>query len=147
MTRTLVVVADRTTARLFVQAGTRGSLEPAGELDNPDGRKLSQEIDTDRPGRVASRSGGPPHALERHEPAHERAAADFARKIARHLEQARNDHVFDDVLLVAEPGFLGMLRGALDSVTAKHLRGSIAHDLSHVTAADLRARLEELLRP
>lgn len=147
MSRTMVVVADRVQARLFLKNEPRASLEPAGELDNPDGRKRNQEIDTDRPGQVSSATGGAPHALERHEPAHERAASNFAREIARHLEKARNENAFDAVILVAEPGFLGMLRGSLDPVTAKHVRSTVDRDLSHLPANELHARIEELLRP
>lgn len=144
--KTLIVVADRTRARLF--SYRRGSqLELAGELSSPDGRKRDQEIDTDRPGQVVSATGSAPHALVRHEPSHEHAASDFARKIARRIESARNQNQFEDLVLVAEPRFLGMLRSALDSVTAKHVRRAAGHDLAHISVRDLRRRMEELLRP
>jgi protein required for attachment to host cells len=145
MTTTLVVVADRTHARFLVHAGPGKDLEPSGTMDNPAGRKLDQEIDSDRPGRVHDRHGGAPHALEREEPPHERAARDFARGVAAHVERARNDGRFNDLVLVAEPRFLGMLREALDPVSAKHIRGTVGKDLVHTEIRDLPPHLGSVL--
>lgn len=145
MTTTMIIVAHRAGARLLTQAGPGKPLRVLRELRHPEGRRMNREIDSDRPGRVHDRMGPARHAMAKEEPPHERAAADFAREVAAIVEQARNDHLFDDVVLVAEPGFLGMLRDALDPVTAEVVRGTVHKDLAAVDTRDLAGYLTDVL--
>ena len=141
MTTTLVVVAHRTGARLLTRTEAKGSLTLLEELEHPEGRERNIDRDADRPGRTHN-AAGTRHALEREEMPHEKAAHDFALLLADRVRHLRNDHRFDDAVLVAEPDFLGMLRGALDDVTAKTVTGSIHKDLAKVETRDLAKHLE-----
>lgn len=145
MTTTMVIVAHRTGARFLTQEGPGKPLEPWRELEHPAGRRMNREVDSDRPGRVHDRFGPARHAMAKEEPPHERSAADFAREVAQVAEQARNDNLFDDVVLVAEPRFLGMLQESLDPVTARKLRGTVQKDLADIETRDLAGYLGEVL--
>lgn len=145
MTTTMVIVASRTGARLLTLAGPGKPLQTWRELQHPEGRLMNREVNADRPGRVHDRVGPARHAMAKEEPPHERSAADFAREVAQATEEARNAHAFDDVVLVAEPGFLGMLRQALDAVTNDRVRGTVQKDLAAVETRDLAPYLEEVL--
>jgi protein required for attachment to host cells len=139
--RTWIVVAHRAGARILEQPAPGRPLELVEELDNAAGRLRNSEIDADRPGRAFDRFGGGRHAMEREESPHDRAAADFARKLADRVRAGRTDHSYGQVVLVAEPRFLGLLRGALDQPTADLVSGTIAKDLARVEVRDLGPHL------
>jgi protein required for attachment to host cells len=84
--------------------------------------------------------------MGREESAHERTVSVFARDIAGKLEHARTTHEFDQLVLVAPPRFLGLLRGSLDDGTAKLVIGSLDKDLAHSKESELGAQLAELIR-
>jgi protein required for attachment to host cells len=76
---------------------------------------------------------------------HDRAATDFAKEIASTLQSARDEHRVTELVLVAEPRFLGMMRGALDAPTAALVRHTVNKDLAHVAVRDLPSHLESAL--
>jgi protein required for attachment to host cells len=116
------------------------------QMQHPEGRMKNSELDSDRPGQAFSRVGqGGGHPMVPVERSHERAAADFAREVAEQLRKHRNDNRFDELLLVAEPGFLGMLQSALDNVTAASVTSTVKKDLAHVKVRDLGPHLDDVL--
>lgn len=50
-------------------------------------------------------------------------------------------------MLVAEPRFLGLLRGALDGPTADLVAGSVNHELTEAPAEEALAHVKEHLTP
>ena len=67
--------------------------------------------------------------------------------IAERLDAARNAHAYDELVLVAEPRFLGLLRRALDRATAALVVASVDKDLVAFDAAELLSHLAAALRP
>ena len=49
------------------------------------------------------------------------------------------------LVLVAEPRFLGMLRGELDHVTGSMVSGTLSKDLAHVSIAELPGHLKSVV--
>jgi protein required for attachment to host cells len=145
VTTTWVVVAHRAGARILAHCGPGTGLARVAELVHPEGRMRDRDFDADRPGRAFDSHGQGRHAMSREEPPHEHAAAEFARDLARHVDRSRQQHRFDALVLVAEPGFLGILRGALTDATAALVRGSVAKDLAKVPDRDLGDHLGALL--
>lgn len=116
------------------------------ELDNQAGRLKNAEINTDRPGFSSSSGPGPGgHSMTPAETAHDHVAANFAREIAELLQRGRNEQRFNQIVLVAEPRFLGMMRGTLDNGTLNMVRGTVGKDLAHVAFHDLGRHLEGVL--
>ena len=138
---TWVLVAQRAGARIYEHRGPGKGLNLLDTIENEEGRLRDGEINSDRPGRAFDSHDRGRHAMEPNETPHERIAADFARSLAKGLEEARVRGDFDQVILVAEPRMLGLLRKSLGSSTAAHLRGSIDKDY----AASDRERLEREL--
>ena len=133
MTKTWVVVAHRAGARLFEHRTGQahaGKLAHLRDLENPDGRKKSGEIDTDRT--VSST-------------AHEQVAVSFARSLAHELEAARINHQLDQLVLVAEPHFLGLLEAALDRPTARIVTAVVRKDLAQVPGHEVVTHLAHAL--
>jgi len=142
-----LVVADRVGARIMAVRDGGKTLEARETFDNPRGRLKDGEIDSDRPGRAFDSGGEGRHAMSRAESPHERIGADFAREIGARLAKARGAGEMDELVLVAEPRFLGQLRDALDEQTAGCVVASVAKDLAQVEAAALGAHLGEALKP
>ena len=65
--------------------------------------------------------------------------------MAAKLRDGRTQQRFGQLVLVAEPRFLGFLRGALDPVSEGMLAGTVNKDLAHVEVRDLAPHLSHLL--
>lgn len=148
MTTTWVVVAHQTGARIMEhRSGFGRNLILVSELDNPDGRKRNHEIDSDRAGQTytATRGAHGQRAMHREHTAHEHVIETFIHELAGTLQRARAEGAFDALILVAEPRFLGGLRGALDAPTAHKVVGSVTKDLAAVPASDIAKHITEVL--
>ena len=142
---TWVLVAQRAEARLYEHRGPGKGIHLLEVLKNEEGRLRDGEINSDRPGRSFDSHHHRRHAMEPHETPHERIAAGFARTLAARLEKARTEGVFEQIILVAEPQMLGLLRKALGPTTAARLRGSIDKEYARSDRARLERELGELL--
>ena len=142
-----LVVADRVGARMMAIRDGGRTLEPRITLENPDGRLKDGDIDADRPGRSFDSGGEGRHAMSREEAPHERVAADFAREIGATLAKARGEGRLAELVLVAEPRFLGLLRRALNTPTTACVVASVDKSLTHLAAAELVAHLSVVLAP
>lgn len=144
-----IVAADRTLAVFYDADSLRASPRESARLANPAGSKQERELVTDRPGRRGGYGMGR-HGVEEGAKARNEAAARFARRISRRLDVARRAGEFDDLIIVAGPAFLGMLREMLSWPTRTRVVHEVAKDLVHATVADLRrhipARQGELRR-
>ena len=72
------------------------------------------------------------------------AATVFANDLADTLRQGRLAHRFEELVLIAAPRFLGMLRDALDPTTAAKVRGTLSKDYAGLNDRDLLKRLEKM---
>jgi protein required for attachment to host cells len=144
MTTTWVVVAHRTGARILENAGPKAGLELVHEIKNPEGRLKSGEIDTDRHGQAGESSIGQ-KTFSSEETAHDHVARKFAKEIAVVLDAGRIEGRYGQVILVAEPRFLGLLRGSLEQEVEKMVSGTVTKDLAHVEIRDLLPHLDGLL--
>jgi len=144
MKRTWVVVAHRAGARIFEHTGP-SALRLVDEVAHAQGRKKSSELESDAPGMSSSRTGTGRHPMPKEETAHDHVAAAFARDLAGRLDAGRKDNRLEGIVLVAEPRFLGMLRGALHAQTAALVDASINKDLANAPAHELPRHLEGVL--
>jgi len=142
---TWIMVAHRAGARLYERTAPAHTLQLLREFDNPDGRKRDGDFDADRPGRANQSQGQGRNAMRSKQSPIEHASATFAKRLAEELTQGRHARHFDDVVLVAEPQFLGDLRAALDDTTAATISASVAKDFASVSDHELQKRLVKLL--
>jgi protein required for attachment to host cells len=146
MKSTWIVVAHRAGARILQHMGPNQGLRLIEQVEHEAGRRRSGEIDSDRPGMAYARAGkGGGHPMNAEQSPHEHAAEQLARTLATALSRGRNENRFDQVVLVAEPRFLGILRGTLDPVTASLVSGTVGKDLAHVETRDLAPHLRDVL--
>jgi protein required for attachment to host cells len=144
MTITRVLVAHDAGARMFENRGPGKGLTALGAVDFEDGRRHVGELTADRGGR--GHGGGPVGSA--YEPARdprEHATAHFARELAKDLGRDLRKGAFTQLVLVAPPRFLGLLRGALDGPLSRALIASVAKDLPRASESELRDQLAPYL--
>jgi protein required for attachment to host cells len=146
--RTWILMAHRSGAKIFSSMGYGHDLRQLKNFDFPEGRLRDQEIDTDDKGRrnssVAGRrnSGG---GLDKHEGAATHIARVFVHELVEHLRKGRVNHLYERLILVAEPRFLGVLRSQLDKETAKKVTGSFHHNYIDLPVNDLSDYLRNVV--
>lgn len=141
METTWIVVADRSEARLFESKGPgKGTLQHLRDIPHPEGRLRTRDMEADKSGRMSD-SFGTRHALSPHHDPEERHTQEFAHHLAGILNKGRNDHAYQKLILVAEPGFLGDLSGALDKHTSALVEKTVGKDLMHVGENELPQHL------
>jgi protein required for attachment to host cells len=131
MANTWIVAADASRARVLQVAGPKRLVE-VDNLLNPDGRLEDREINTDARGRF---SGG--HTGEDEVGAVEHRTELFAKRLGDYLDKARTEHRYDELVLVAPPKFLGMMRKSLRKEVEKLVADQVPKDLSWFNQRDL----------
>jgi len=128
--RTWIVVADAAHARVFTRSGTRGALVEYRDMVHPASQLHDRDIASDRQGRTLDRSrGGARHAMEPTTHPKDLAGEVFAREVVDLIESGRNSGTFDELVLIAAPHFLGLLRQGLGEATRRLVVGEVAKDL------------------
>jgi len=145
MVGTWVVVADRACARFLSAGSPKGPLTEVDELADPAGRLPGRELETDGAGRAFDSAGRGRHAMENPTNIKTQQARKFAAKVSERLDHARNQGDFGKLLIVAPPGFLGLLRSELSRETAKLVMVEIDKDLAGFDLEDIRAHLPEFI--
>lgn len=141
MSRYRILVADRASAVFYDAATLDQAPIEIGRIAEPNARLHDRDLASDRPGRSYESVGGARHSIEREDGPHERAAAQFARRVARRLDEARRKDEFDDLVIVAGPPFLALLRKELPRLTRARVVHEIPKDLVHGPADVLRTHL------
>lgn len=145
MSYTWVVVADSTRARIFNAESASAGLSEMETLMHPEGRMHDREITSDLPGRSFDSKGSARHAMEPPtDPKHE-LAIEFARTIARHLDAARVKKDYEQLVIVAAPTFLGLLREQLNNTCRKLVAFELNKNLVQNTPEEIRSHLPKLL--
>jgi protein required for attachment to host cells len=146
MSKTWIVAADASRARIFELDEPNHELIELDDFLNPEARLQDRELQSDaeprfnahgglgRPGRPDT--GGPASDRET-QSAVEHSVTAFAREVCRYLEKARVQHRFNALMLVAPPEFLGALRKSLDKEVGKLVIEELSKDLSWFNARDL----------
>jgi len=133
MANTWIVAADASRARVLQVAGPERLVE-VDNLLNPDGRLEDREINTDARGRF---SGG--HTGEDDVGAVEHRTELFAKRLGDYLDKARTEHRYDELVLVAPPKFLGMIRKELGKEVEKLVADEVPKDLSWFNERELES--------
>lgn len=143
MVLTWVVVCHRAGARILEHKGQ--ALRLLEDVAHQTGRLKDRQVTSDRPGRGRDSRGPGSHGLGSETSPHDLDASGFARHIAELLEDGRQARRFQRLVLVAEPRFLGLVRGALDPITASLVTSTVGKDLAHVATTDLSGHLKSVL--
>ncbi len=136
--KTWVAVVNRSEARIFeINEKEKNKLKLVVKMENPKGRLKNSEINADRPGVNAFSFAYSQTSLTKSQEPTDRVAQVFAKSISKELEKAFNAHLFQNLILVVEPRFLGKIRAALSKQTYERVLTTLHKDLVHVADHDL----------
>lgn len=144
MKLTWILVADNTRARFFTTATPSSALDEFDGLEHPEGRLHDRDITTDLPGRIKS-SDGVGHAFSQATDPKEYESAVFAKFISDCLIDAYSAHQFEQLIIVAGPDLLGLLRKQLPEQLQKQVCFELNKTLTTLSAEDIRKHLPEFL--
>lgn len=133
------VFSNRTEAVIY-KTFEKNTFTLVGKIENPVGQKPEKELDSDRPGRgfSSAASGTIHHSLDRSFHHHETIAQRFAKDLALFLAKSKNENRFDELVLVAEPHFLGLLRGELSKNIQDTIHSTIPKEYVHRTESEMK---------
>jgi protein required for attachment to host cells len=143
MSRIRIVVADQAEAVFYDAPSLTARPTQIAHLTDPQAHLHDREFSSDRPGRSYESVGGARHAIERENDPRSREALRFAKRIARRLDDARRRDEYEELIVVAGPPFLGLVRTALSRPTRQRVVHEIHKDLVHSPVEVLRRHLPE----
>ena len=130
---TRVIVADNARARIFASHSVINHLQETEGFVHPEARLSNQELVGDSSGKSVDQHGSldPPTSPKVQE------AQGFAKMLAGHLRELHNQQHFEQLILIAPPRFLGMLRKELHTPLDQLVTLAIDKDLTHASVEEL----------
>lgn len=143
-----ILVAHRSGARIFSRENRRAGIQLLEEIDFPDGKLKGRDVNSDRHGSYLGPGAGgqQKHGYTRPFSSEEQLALEFARHLAQRIEHGRTSKEFLNLMLVADPHFLGMIRRYLTKASSACVAKTISKDLSWVRDFDIPGYLGDQLR-
>lgn len=142
---TWLLIANSSTATVLASDEHLRRCSLINKLAHPMSRAKGRDIMADDRGRTRPRDkdavGG--SAIAYKTTPHEVEAAAFSRQLADYLRLSRSHHEWRELVLVAPPHFLGLLREALDEPTLHRVRASIAKNYVDEDLDELLARVRD----
>lgn len=151
---TWVLVCNAARGVLYTTDTQLQKLEELAQFEHPESRAKARDLYTDDVGSrydahaVGGRNGGNHQrsGMEPHTEFHRIEAEKFAREVAEALRSGRVRNRFEQLIVVAPPRFLGLLRGEIDTDTARAVVEELPHDWTSVThTRELLDRLRDAL--
>ena len=144
MKLTWIVVANNSMARFFTVESESSPMTEIEALSHVEGRLHDREITSDFPGKIKG-EGAVGHAFEQPTDPKKHEEDQFAYLVAKHLDAAYNEHKFNQLLLVAEPSFLGLLRHHLSDQLKKLVCFELDSNIATLTPDQIRTHLPKYL--
>ncbi len=134
------VLANRSDAVIYFE-GKDHQFHFVDRLDNPSGHLTEGELDSDRSGSTFSTATLFHHSLDRHNEKREQIAIRFAARIGKFLARAARANKFEEVTLIAEPHFLGILKEKLPSSVHQKKIHSLGREYSRGSMEEVRGKI------
>ena len=158
MQTTWVIAADSNRARVF-ELDKGDKLREIEDMVNPEGRLMDREQVTDAggrfgqggqggdggPGDLGAGARGQAHTHEPHQTSREHEVEMFSKQLGRYLDQARNEHRFDRLRVIAAPKFLGLIRQNMSKEVQKMVEEEIPKNITGLDDHQVEQYLREKL--
>lgn len=130
---TRVIVADNARARIFASHTLINHLKEQEAFVHGEARLSNGDLVGDSSGKSVDQHG----SLDPATTAKDHEAQNFAKMLARHLKELHNQRHYENLILIAPPRFLGMLRKELPSPLDQLVTSTIAKDLTTASIEDI----------
>lgn len=138
MNKTWVIAAESSRARIFAVENRISPLRELEGLAHAEGRARDQELVSDKAGRGFNGVAEGRHGMEKQADAKHHEAVVFARRIADRIESARSHGEFGQLVLIAAPEFLGILRQQLSTNVSRLISKTVDKNLVQKEEDEIR---------
>lgn len=139
------VLANRAFASIY-EGELNSDFHFLTRINNPKGDLKAAELVNDRPGRsFSSARSGVRHSLEPKTKSSEAVALQFARQLARVLDKAVHQEKCSDLVVVAEPHFLGLMNKVFSKKLKSMVKQKVIREWQRGSDKDLKHFLQENL--
>lgn len=143
----LIVVADAAAARIFEQPKHKGTPKLVHEMENPDGRRRTSDLMSDRSGYRGNHPTNWQQSVPQQTDPAEVEEERFARELAGYIEGVVDDGGCSTISLFTPPDLLGRLRKQLSKRVEDRVIQEESTDLKNVPTTQLAERLREMIPP
>lgn len=145
MPTTWVVVAESSSARILTTHSRIGPFIEHDTLLRPEARLKERDLTSDLPGRSFDSAGAGRHALETAIRPRQQQTLEFADHVAEYLNKAYIRHEYGQLIIIAAPAFLGLLRKQLSNQAVSSIVLELDKNLGHHTSEEIRRYLPDFL--
>ncbi|MFC6670244.1 host attachment protein [Marinobacterium aestuariivivens] len=145
MPTTWILAANRSHARIFSADTPAAGLTEVESLLHEEGRLHEGDLVSDGPGISSGVAGRGGNQMNRDETARHQEAQQFGRQICGLLDEGLRQKRFDQLYILCEPGFLGLIRPILSPGLKQHLKSEIQKNLVAQTPEEIRSALPQYL--
>ncbi|MCW8983621.1 MAG: host attachment protein, partial [Gammaproteobacteria bacterium] len=131
--------------RLFSAETRTSSLDEIEAITHPEARLHEQELTSDLPGRQYDRAGASRHSVGNKGVIKKQEAIEFARQISQHLEKSHHNRGYRELIVVAAPSFLGLLRTHMNHTITKLISWELPKNLVKQDVKSIRQHLPHIL--
>jgi len=142
-----VVVANASRARIFGAGELLEKFELVEELEHRDARGRAADLVSDDRGRTRGGGGSPQSGMEQRTDPHSREEEVFARKVSKALVGCVSKGHFERMIVIAPPGFLGVLRRIVPKTVQRKVVASVAKDFTNFSIHELPKRVRAVIPP
>jgi len=137
-----ILVANQAEAQIYSARRLPGSITLVDVLTNAEGSALARDLTSDAPGRVHDRMGSGRHSMEPDTGVKEEGRRRFVKEMVERLKVAHSRRKFDQLVLLAAPAVLGVIRKTLTGELAKTVIKAIPKDVIGQDMEKIQAQLE-----
>ena len=131
-TKTWILVAHRAGASLYERLNTEKNLDLIEDVVYPEGKLKGRALDADRPGRSMSDASKRRYPFDDEKSSEKQNEKKFAKRLAQMVNRGALNKKFDQLVLVAGPHLLGLLRSDLDKRTSSRVIREFGSDLGRL---------------
>lgn len=141
MDKLWILAADANRGRIFKADSLSGKLEEHLDLVHTQARLSESELARHSRGTFSNNMGAERHGLNQQGSIKEHHARVFAKQVAEELANSEGQHQFKNLVLVASPRFLGLLRQELCKNVNERVCFELNKDLTTLSPSELRKHL------
>ena len=142
MSMIYILVANQSEAQIYSARRLPGSLTLVYTLTNSEGAAHARDLTSDAPGRVHDRMGSARHSMEPDTGVKEEERRKFVKKIVDRLGSTHSKGGFDQLVLLAAPAMLGVIRKTVAGNLAKTVIKEIPKDVIGQNLVKIEKQLE-----
>lgn len=143
---TWILIADSSRGRLYEQPAKGKPWSLLEQYQHPASRVSEGGLTTDQPGRMhGSATGGARSAMESKTSPKEVEFERFAHQLTKVLQDGHGQQSYAQLVLVAPPHFLGLLRKGLSAAVSKMIVATLDRDYQHLSELEVRKQLVPLI--